>query len=201
MRLLPVAALVAACLAGCAAPIPGTPTAAAGDAPRTSAPVVPSPAPGVLGARFADSRGRFRVAGPTGWRTDTSGAQGVAVLFVAPTAARSAAGTYSPNVSVYLVDSPNPLDATVTGARQELRGLAAYAPMADEALTLADGTPAHLLGGTFTDLSSGLTLRNLQLFTVHDGHAFAVTGTTLSTDWGGHEEQLRAALASLTFAS
>lgn len=187
--------LVVAVLAGCTATVPGTPAAAPGPAP-TTAPAAPSPAPGLLGTQYADPQGRFRVTPPTGWRVGTSAESGVAVLFAEP-----AAGRFRANLNVYVVASGLTLDATVVGARSELRGLAGYASTTDEAVTLTDGTPAHLLGGTYRDLGRDLDLRNVQLFTVRAGRAVAVTATALEGEWAENEPRLRAALVSLTFAT
>lgn len=188
--------LAAVALTGCTATVPGTPAAAPGPAPTTVA-AVPSPAPGLLGTAYADPQGRFRITPPKGWRIGSSGTAGVAVLFSAPTRT----GSFSSGLSVYVVDSALPLDALVVGARSELRGLTAYASTTDEAVILTDGTPAHLLGGTYRDLAGDLDLRNVQLFTVHAGRAIAVTATSLAAEWVEHEPGLRAALVSITFAS
>lgn len=188
--------LAALLLAGCTATVAGVPTAVPGPAPTTAAPP-PSPAPGLLGLPHADTTGRFRIAPPAGWRLGTSTTAGIALLFTPP--ART--GSFTPGLSVYVVDSALPLDATVAGARSELKGLSSYTSTTDEPITLPDLTPAHLLGGTYRDLGRNLDLRNLQLFTVHHGKAFAVTATTLADDWPAQEQRLTAAVASLTFAS
>jgi len=188
--------LAALLLAGCTATVAGVPNPVPGPAP-TTAPPPPSPAPGLLGSPYADTGGRFRVTPPAGWRVGTSTTTGIAVLFSPP--ART--GSFTPGMSVYVVDSTLPLDGTVAGARSELKGLSSYTSTTDEPITLTDGTPAHLLGGTYRDLARGLDLRNLQLFTVHGGKAFAVTATALGSDWAAQEQRLNAAVASLTFAS
>jgi hypothetical protein len=188
--------LAALLLAGCTSTVAGVPVAVPGPAPTTAAPP-PSPAPGLLGSTYADTGGRFRITPPAGWRVGTSTTAGIAVLFSPSTRT----GSFTPGLSVYVVDSTLPLDGTVAGARSELTGLSSYASTTDEPITLPDGTPAHLLGGTYRDLGRDLDLRNLQLFAVHDGKAFAVTATTLSTEWAAQEQRLTAAVASLTFAS
>lgn len=191
-----VGSLAALLLAGCTATVAGSPAAAPGPAPTTAA-APPSPAPGLLGTPYSDPQGRFTITPPKGWRAGTSGTAGIAALFSAPT--RS--GSFTSGLSVYIVESALPLDVTVVGARAELPGLTGYASTTDEPVTLTDRTPAHLLGGTYRDLGRGLDLRNLQLFTVHAGKAFAVTATALGADWPELEPQLRAALVSVTFAT
>lgn len=176
-------------------PVIGTAVAAPGPAATTAA-AAPSPASGLLGSPYADTMGRFRVTPPAGWKPGTSTDPRVAVFFADP----APTGNFRSNVNVYVVDSGLSLDATVVGARSELSGLTAYTATTDEPITLADGTAAHLLGGTFRDLRLGLTLRNLQLFTVHDRKAFAVTATATAGDWPEQEQRMRAALVSLTFA-
>ncbi|MGI5125949.1 hypothetical protein ACQEVB_03945 [Pseudonocardia sp. CA-107938] len=183
-------------LAGCSGTVAGSPTAAPGPPPTTAAPP-PSPAPGILGTPYTDTGGRFRITPPADWRVGTSSNSGIAVLF-SPTART---GPFTPGISVFVVDSGLPLAETVAGARSELTGLTAYTSTTDQPITLTDGTPAHLLGGTYRDAARGLDLRNLQLFTVHGGKAFAVTATTAAGDWAEYEARLSAAVASLTFAS
>jgi len=50
---------------------------------------------------------------------------------------------------------------------------------------LVDGTPAHILGGTFTQ--SGFEVRNVQLFASSGGTDMVVTGTALAETWDNWE--------------
>ena len=196
-------ALVVAGLAltGCTVQVPGsgTPSPAAAVAPVPSSdPLAP---PDAAGDRFVDSQGRFGLVPPSGWTVDTSGMQGTAVVFLDPQPSSSVAGRFSSNINILVVQSGGDLENTVLGARQELAGLTDYAPMVDEPVTLVDGTPAHMLGCSFTDPGTGLTLRNIQLFTVHGGMAIVATGTSLRDVWSGYEQTFQTSLRTLTVVS
>jgi hypothetical protein len=180
---------------GCTVQVQGTPAAS------PAALATPSPAPQPPGDVFADAQGRFGLVSPTGWTVDTSGAQGTAVIFLDPQLSTSIAGQFSANINVLLVQSGADLSTTVLGARRELRGLTGYTSTADEPVTLGDGTPAHLLGGSFSEPSTGLALRNVQLFTVHGGATVVVTGTSLQDVWSLYEQTFQTSLRSLTVAT
>lgn len=191
-----LAAVVVLALAGCSAPVTGTPSAAPGPTGVGSA--APSVDPVPAGDRFSDAQGRFTIAPPKGWKADTSGTQRTAVVFVAPTPTRTATGSFSANINVLVVRSTADLPATVVGARKELRGLTGYTSTVDEDAVLFGGTPAHLLGGTFTDKGSGLPLRNLQLFAVQGGATTVVTGTAAAQGWDTYASVFDTALRTLT---
>ncbi len=192
---VPTAVVASACLlAGCTVSIAGTavPDASAvrlqiTDAPRTTE----TP-------RFDDAAGRFTLVPPAGWTVDTSGAQGTSVVFRDPDPRSSGAGTFSANVHVLVSPADVDLATTVVGARRELSGLADYDPTTDEPVTLADGTPAYLFGGTFTEPRSGFELRNLQLLTVHASSMIVVTGTALLGTWSDYTATFDATLRTLT---
>ena len=194
-------ALVAAAVAvaGCTVQVPGTAVPDAASAPGPAAPSQSSaPAQAPPEGAFVDALGRFALVPPAGWTVDTSGAQGTSVVFLDPLPSTSIAGRFSANINVIVVPSGAELEATVVGARQELQGLTDYVQTSDESVTLTDGTPAHLLGGSFTDQATGLALRNVQLFTVYEGATLVATGTSLQDVWGAYEQTLQTSLRSLT---
>jgi hypothetical protein len=188
-------------LAGCTVQVPGTasPSLASVAVPESPSPTPLADPPSNEG-RFTDAQGRFSLVPPTSWTADTSGAQGTAVVFLDPQPSSSVAGRFSSNINVLVVQSSADLSATVLGARQELLGLTAYASTVDEQVTLGDGTAAHMLGGSFTDPGTGLTLRNVQLFTVHSGMTLVATGTSLQDVWSAYEQTFQTSLRSLTVA-
>jgi hypothetical protein len=194
------AVLVAACsdpVSGTPAPTPGPVPAAApttSATPTTSVTPTPEPATNV----YVDPAGRFRLVPPAGWEVDTSGAQGTALILVDPVPSVTASGRLNATVTVLGVSSPADLPTTIAGARQDLQQLPEYRSTADEPVTLSDGTAAHLLGGTFRDPTSGLALRNLQIFTVHEGATIVVTGLALPELWTGFEPVFQRCLRSLT---
>lgn len=108
------------------------------------------------------------------------------------------AGTFSANINVLVSDAEADLDTTVLGARRTLLALGDYDSTSDEPSTLDDGTPVHVLGGTFTDPGSGFDLRNLQVFTVVDGAAVVVTGTALADTWAQYATTMDTSLRTLT---
>ena len=177
-------------LAGCTSTVTGV--AAPEPASASAAPGLSTSAP------FADARNRFHIAPPAGWTADTTGAQGTAVVFRDPNPTAAGDRTFNANINVIVVPAAAALDATIDGARQELRGLPGYASTADEAAVLTDGTAAHLLGGTFTDSRSGAQLRNLQMFTVRGGSSVVATGTAPAASWTSFAGEFDAALRTLT---
>ena len=185
---------VTAAVSGCAVRVPGTPGP---DPAVLAAPPASTSAPRPAGF-FTDAAGRFGLVPPAGWSVDTSGARGTAVVFLDPEPAETAAGAFSPNINVLVTSSNAGLPATVVGARTELAKLAGYRPTVDEPAVLADGTPAHRLGGDFDDPASGFALRNLQLFAAQGDAAFVVTGTCPLEVWSDCEPVFDRALRTLT---
>jgi hypothetical protein len=187
-------------LGGCTTTVSGVasavPPATSAAAPVPPAAPVPSPAavPSAPAAgAFSDAGNRFTIVPPPGWVADTSGVQGTAVVFRAPTAG----GTFRANLNVIVVPATAELAATIQGARRELRTLPGYTATDDEPAALADGTPAHLLGGTFTDAGSGAPLRNLQIFTVRGRSGVVATGTAPAGSWPSFAEPVDTALRTL----
>jgi len=208
-----VAAVVltaALALAGCSSEIAGTPSPAAGGAPAPTAgpeptesarPTAVSPTrPGGearQGDAFDDAQGRFDLLPPDGWDVDTSGQQGTTAVFLDPQPVSTSAGQFRVNVNVIVGAFDGDLDDLLAETRTQLTTFTAYASTADEDVRLADGTQAHLIGGTFTDDASGFDLQNLQLFTVADGNVVAVTGTAPAEVWDDYEDELDTTLRSL----
>ena len=213
-----VAALLAAAalaLAGCSSQTGGTAAPAAAPnppasaaapspaAPPTGAPDVGPPAGGAAaGDAFDDPKGRFDVLPPSGWTVDTSGAQGTAAVFLDPEPVDTPKGAFQPNVNVIVAPSPGgQLADLLDGTRKELASLNQYKSTTDEEITLADGTAAHLFGGTFTDQASGLDLQNLQLFAVDDTSVYVVTGTAPTSAWSRYESELATSVRSMTLST
>jgi hypothetical protein len=187
-----VVVVLAIVLGGCTVTVGGTPLAD----PAVATPAGGSPAPPPDGELFVDPVGRFGLVPPPGWQVDTSGAQGTAVLFLAPDSDTTPDGAFAANINVLVVEGSADLADTVVSARREVRDLTGYSATADEPATLAGGVPAHVLGGVFAD--SGFELRNLQLFTVHEGTTVVATGTALAAVWEEYEALLDSSLRTLT---
>jgi hypothetical protein len=198
IRTIGIAAAVAVALgaAGCTVAIPGAPAADPAAVAR------PAPSPRPPGDVFRDAQGRFDLVPPPGWTVDATGEQNTAVIFSDPRPSESPSGRFRANINVIVVPAGAELPRIVTGARQEVRALADYRPTADEPATLPDGSPAHVLGGTFWDQGTGLALRNVQLITVRGGTETVVaTGTALADNWSGYGSVFETSLRSLTVAT
>ncbi|GAA5122816.1 hypothetical protein [Pseudonocardia adelaidensis] len=195
VRVIGIAAVLAGAVstAGCTVAVSGVPAADPAAVAR------PTPAPRPPGAAFHDGLGRFDVVPPPGWTVDTSGAQKTAVIFADPLVSETPGGRFRANINVIVVPSTGDLPGILAGAREEVRALADYLPTADEPVTLPDGAPAHLLGGTYHDPGAGLALRNLQLMAVQGGaETVVVTATALVDTWDGYGPVFETSLRSLT---
>lgn len=181
--------------AGCTVPVPGAPAADPAALAR------PAPAPRPPGPVFHDAQGRFGLVPPPGWTVDTTVTYETAVVFADPQPSESPSGRFRANVNVLVVAARTDLAGTVTMARQEVQELADYRPTADEPVTLPDGSPAHLIGGTFRDPESGLALRNVQLLAVAGPRTVVATGTALADTWGSYGPVFETSLRSLTVAT
>lgn len=177
---------------GCSVRVSGTP------APNpTAVAAPPTPPPAAPENLVRDAQGRFGLVPPPGWTVDTSGVQGTAVVFVDPHPTETSAGRFSANINVVVGPSTADLRNTVLGTRRYLQGLTDYRLAVDEPVALADGTPAHMIGGSFRDPTSGYSMRNIQLLTVHDGLSIVVTGTSFEEAWNVYEGAFDSSLRSL----
>jgi hypothetical protein len=198
IRAIGIAAALAGAMsaAGCTVAVPGAPAAD----PAAVARPFPSPRP--PGAAFHDALSRFDLVPPPGWTVDPSGTEGTAVVFSDPQVSESTGGRFRANINVIVVPAHTDLPGIVTGARQEVRALAGYVPTADEAVTLPDGSPAHLIGGTYQDPDTGLAVRNVQVLALHGRtETVVVTGTALADTWDGYAGVFETSLRSLTVAT
>jgi probable lipoprotein LpqN len=174
------AVVILGALAGCSLDVSGSARAD----PAASAPTPtpsPSPPPPTVAPGFVDPQGRFGITAPSGWQADTSGKSGTEVIFSSPKADTTDAGELPANINVVVVPGGADLEQTIEASRKSLKTLPNYEEITDTPVVLDDGTPAHLLGGTFT--RSGLALQNLQLFTSAGGTDMVVTGTALEKTW------------------
>ena len=185
-------------LGGCSTGVAGT---AAPDPAALASPTSDAPQPDPSGDTFDDARGRFGIVPPPGWSVDGSGVRGTAVVFTEPEATALEAGPFRATINVFVTRAAGDLPATVAGAREELKALTGYRPTADEPVVLGDGTQAHLIGGTFAAPESGIPLRNLQLFTVHEDSTVFVTGTSLLERWDAYGPVFDTSLRTLTVAA
>jgi hypothetical protein len=198
-------ALVAAAVAltGCTVQVAGHAAAdpAAAAAAPTTPPAPTTPQAQALGpdGRFTDSQGRFAITPPPGWTVDASGQQGTAVVFFDLQAAGGTTNRMASSINVFTGPSELDLDGTIADLRQQLQSFGGgYTYAVDQAVTLADGTPAHMVGGSFTDPSKGFPVRNLQVVSVQNGVAVVATGTALQDVWPSVEQAVQASLLTLS---
>ena len=91
------------------------------------------------------------------------------------------------NADEYFAKSKKSLQATI----------ADYKITAERKVNLADGSPATLIGGTFSQ--DGLALRNMQLFAVKGDDAYVVTGVVLDSNWNQEKDMIGSAVMSFKF--
>jgi serine/threonine-protein kinase len=201
-----VAVLVVAALAATGAvvlsrsgpPPPSTPVAAA-----TTAPAGPKAA-----RRYTDPDGRFTIAVPAGWGVEPR-APGITdpevpvVGLSDPTPGVSPSGSNAmpANVQVYIEPTTRDLKAEIEYTKDQTRkNTPGVTITTDEPIALADGTPAHLAGGTFP-VSADVSGRFLSLLVVHDGLSIAVSGYAFPDTWPIQGPKIDAALRSLDVGS
>ena len=202
VAVLVVAALTAVGIVVFSRPGPApavTPVAAA-------APTAPPAAK--AGRTYTDPDGRFTIDVPPGWGVEP-GAPGSTdpevpvVILSDPTPGLSASGGNSMPATIQVFIEPTARDLkaeieyTKDRSRKENPGVAITV---DEPIALADGTPAHMAGGTFP-IDADLSGRLLSLLVVHDGLSIAVTGSAFPDAWPVHGPKIDSALRSLHFGS
>ncbi|WP_028935497.1 LpqN/LpqT family lipoprotein [Pseudonocardia spinosispora] len=165
-----------ALVASCAGPDPSD----SGDAPT-------------LGQRYVDSQVGFSITPPADWQTRPTPATNPVVTFV-----RTPADPAGPvTIIVFVSGTDEGLDANITAARQQLPQLLPnYRSLTDESTQLSDGTPAHLLGGSYTQ--NGAELRNLQMVAVVGGTSYVATATGPSTSFDDYRDVVHSSLLTLS---
>jgi hypothetical protein len=131
------------------------------------------------------------------------------VAFRSPAPARTADGRpYTPNIMILALPSGPNLEAAVATLRQGNTQQKEQTTTVDAPALLPDGTPARLLGDTFTDdgtgvahtdTSSGLHLREDGMIAVHDGMLYLAVGTTTADAWGAGGPVIDTVLHTLSF--
>lgn len=193
---LPTAARFAARLAGLLAGLLVVSSCTAAPEPADKATDQPGPA-ATAGQRYADSQVGFSIVPPARWRAQPSPGANPVVTFFEPSPDDSGGAPVLANLVVVVTGTDEGLDANLSAARQQLPGaLPNYQPATDERTQLSDGTPAHLLGGTY--LQRGVELRNLQLVVVADNSCYVATATTSAARFDSYRDVVLGSL--LTFS-
>lgn len=189
-RLVGIAAIAALVMAGVVAFAgPAAADARLGAADRV-APTAPA-----TSRTYTDPQGRFTIVPPPGWTAKPgdsidTGVPGIVVFFFPP----RVAGDFQPNINV--LAQPSGTADAVTVNRRELQRLDGYTAIADQPVTLSDGTRAHAFAGTFT--YQGVKLRNVQLLAASKDSTLVVTGTALATQWPTYGTLLESSLGTFT---
>jgi hypothetical protein len=179
--------------AGCSsgnASAPSTPTPSA--APPAAAPSTP------LAAAYHSPDG-YSISPPADWILHpTDGQDGLSVLFGAPTVDKAAPKPFVDNLNVVITATPENLDSLVSETKQKYPSvLKNYKVVTDQPITLPNGQPAHLLGGTSDDERSG-SLENIQLILVSAGKEYTITFTSPAASFDSYHDLIQASLASFT---
>ncbi|HZZ49197.1 MAG TPA: DcrB-related protein [Pseudonocardia sp.] len=159
-----------------------------GPAPSSAAPQPPA-------EHYTDQNAGFSIDPPPGWRVGSS-IDPVTVTFYRLPPDAAGGKPFPVNLNVVIAPTTDTLDANVAAAQAGLPGvLPGYQQTTDERTQLADGTPAHFMGGTYEQ--AGNRLQNMQLVTVGLGNAYVLTGTAPQASFSRYEQDLRRSL--LTF--
>lgn len=146
-----------------------------------------------LGQRYVDSQVGFSIVPPADWQTQPNPAANPVVTFL-----RTPTDPEGPvTIIVAVAGTDEGLDENLAAARVQLpQVLSNYQSLTDENTQLADGTPAHLLGGSYTQ--RGTELRNLQLVAVIDGTSYVATATAPSASFDDYRDVVHSSLLTLS---
>lgn len=204
VRALGIAVVVAGAVgtAACTVPVQGTPApdtaAVAGAAPSPS----PARPPDAQESAYRDEQGRFAIVPPPGWPLEVQGQGKFAAAFVDPELSVSSGAQFRANINVIVGPADGGLAGVVASTRLEYESFARHRTVADEPLTLPDGSPAHLLAGIVPEPSSGVVLQYVEVIAIHGGtDAVLVTGTALPGTWDRYGPVFQTSLRSLTVAT
>jgi hypothetical protein len=109
-------------------------------------------------------------------------------------------GPFRANINIVAGPAVGGVEDLLDTSRSDLATLTDYQATLDEPITLSDGTPAHLFGGTFTDDASGFELQNLQILAVQNNQLVVVTGTSPTEVWTNYEDLFDRTLRTLTLS-
>ncbi len=141
------------------------------------------------------------VVPPAGWASR----QGVVsyrplAVFFKPEFEKDAAGknVFNENISIVRDGLLNGQSEYIAKAKAALLGkMSDYKILSDREVNLADGSPAILIGGSFTQ--NGLAMKNMQLYAFKDSKAYIITGITLAQNWDAEKDMIGAAVMSFEF--
>jgi len=200
LALVAAAGLLA--IAGCSAPEAAPVPPVSGSAAPTpeSPPTASAPPPTSVSQeqRFRDDQLGYSMVPPQGWaaRSGDLGGQYMTV-FARPDPDTSSNAPFAVNINVMVTTSTGSLAADVGASMEQFSlMLDGYQPVDNEAVELADGHPAHLLGGTFAQ--QGAELRNLQLLVAQGDRLYVATGTAPAVSFEVYEPELRRSLLSFS---
>ncbi|GEM_PF-690815 len=138
---------------------------------------------------------------PAGWtsRQGTVSYRPLAVFFK-PEFEKDATGknVFNENISVVRDGLLNGQAEYIAKAKAALSGkMSDYKILSDRKVNLADGSPATLIGGSFTQ--NGLAMKNMQLYAFENNNVYIITGVTLAQNWDAEKDMIGAAVMSFKF--
>lgn len=149
-----------------------------------------SPAPKSSADAYSSPDG-YSITPPKGWATHPIGSKGTSVVFGAPESAPSRSGPFLDNINIFISPNQDSLDAVIARAKEESpKYLANYKVIGEIGTALPSGQPAHEIGGTYDDETSG-PLENLQLIVIDSGKEYTVTYTATRDSFADHVDDVQ----------
>lgn len=155
-----------------------------------------------LAAEYVNAQKKYSIQAPEGWvLKESDAASGSSTrpfaIFLGPTVAKDGNGVvaFNENINITYESVELPLDQYAQKSKDALIKYLQGYQVGEEKNVTAGGTPAKIIGGTFTQ--NGVELKTLQLFTVKDKVAYVVTGTNLASSWDTDKNLIEASI--LTF--
>ncbi|WP_232667866.1 serine/threonine-protein kinase [Pseudonocardia sp. TRM90224] len=171
-------------------------------APPVASTSAAAPPVALAAGPYIDPKGRFSITAPAGWVPEPPSPD-YDVFYSSPTPTiASDTDYYSADVAVTTAPTSLQLADEIAAARAAMLGALGARLTVDEPTTLADGTPAHLLGSIHqvaaSTPTSTLPINMLQVVVVRDGLRVLATGTGSADTWHVEEATIRATLGTLT---
>jgi hypothetical protein len=145
------------------------------------------------------------ITAPEGWgsRQGAMSARPLAVFFK-PTVEKDAEGKEVFNESITITkesvkgkDTSTPEEYVIKSRETITATLKDYKVTAQKPVTLADGSQATLVGGSFSQ--SGLALRSIQLYAFKGDDVYVVSAVASAANWNAESDMLGAAVLSFKF--
>jgi len=138
---------------------------------------------------------------PAGWtsRQGTVSYRPLAIFFK-PELEKDANGNdvFNENISIVRDNLIGAESEYVAKAKETLTSrMENYKIISERKVSLADGTAATLIGGSFAQ--NGMAMKNMQLYAAKGGNIYIITGVTLERNWNAQKDMIGAAVMSFKF--